>query len=256
MRISRTPLLIAFAILYLGPVAYCADKTMDTAAIERLTGAKGTLDEKEGVFKVSVPRKDLSVIVAGVKMSPPMGLTSWAAFKRASKDDMVMGDMVMTEDQVSPVMSAALNNGLEVTALHNHFIWDSPRIMFMHIGGMGPEKELATAVGGVFAAIHETAGTTGASHLQAISRKDSEPRSTPRTTRELPLNGCADGARRKRAGAHASSRHARADANAAPPLNFRAGADGARRERADAHERWPRARGNDYVSPGLNSPLR
>jgi hypothetical protein len=131
---------------------------MDIGAIERLTGAKGVLDEKEGVFKVSVPRKDLSVIVAGVKMSPPMGLTSWAAFKRAGKDDMVMGDMVMTEDQVSPVMSAALDNGLEVTALHNHFIWDSPRIMFMHIGGMGPEQQLATAVGGVFAAIQQTAG--------------------------------------------------------------------------------------------------
>jgi hypothetical protein len=130
---------------------------MDAGAIERLTGAKGALDEKEGVFKVSVPRNDLSVTIAGVKMTPPMGLTSWAAFKREGKDDMVMGDMVMTEDQVSPVMSAALDNGLEVTALHNHFICDSPRILFMHIGGMGPEQDLATAVGRVFAAIRETA---------------------------------------------------------------------------------------------------
>jgi hypothetical protein len=134
---------------------------MDTAAIERLTGAKGALDEKEGVFKVSVPRKDLAVTIAGVKMSPPMGLTSWAAFKHDGKDDMVMGDMVMTEDQVSPVMSAALDNGLEVTALHNHFIWDSPRVMFMHIGGMGDETALATAVGKIFAKIKETSGSTG-----------------------------------------------------------------------------------------------
>lgn len=131
---------------------------MDTAAIERLTGAKGMLDEREGVFKVSAPRKDLSVTIAGVKMTPPMGLTSWAAFEREGKDDMVMGDIVMTEDQVSPVMSAALDNGLEVTALHNHFIWDSPRIMFMHIGGMGQEQNLATAVGKVFAVIQQTAG--------------------------------------------------------------------------------------------------
>jgi hypothetical protein len=71
---------------------------------------------------------------------------------------MVMGDMVMTEDQVNPVMSAALDSGIEVTALHNHFIWDSPRIIFMHIGGIGPERELATAVGKVFAAIQRTAG--------------------------------------------------------------------------------------------------
>src|SRR5216684_1489735 len=123
--------------------------------------AEGALDEKEGVFKVSVPRKDLSVIVAGVKMSPPMGLTSWAAFERDGKDDMVMGDLVLAEDQISPVMSAALDNGLEVTALHNHFIWDSPKIMFMHIGGMGPEQELATSVGRVFATIKETSGGKG-----------------------------------------------------------------------------------------------
>jgi hypothetical protein len=131
---------------------------MNTGAIERLTGAKGALDEKEGVFKVSVPRKDLSVVIAGVKMTPPMGLTSWAAFKRDGKDDMVMGDLVLVQNQISPVMSAALDNGLEVTALHNHFVWDSPRIMFMHIGGVGPERDLATAVGRVFAEIKQTSG--------------------------------------------------------------------------------------------------
>src|SRR5258705_4906673 len=87
-------------------LSQAAESALDTGAIERLTGAKGALDEKEGVFKVSVPRKDLSVIVAGVKMSPPMGLTSWAAFKRDGKDDMVMGDLVLTEDQISRVMSA------------------------------------------------------------------------------------------------------------------------------------------------------
>jgi hypothetical protein len=131
-----------------------------------LTGTKGTLDEKEGVFKVSVPRKDLSVEVRGVKMSPPMGLTSWAAFKRDGTEDMVMGDLVLTQGQISPVMSAALDNGLEVTALHNHFIFESPRIMFMHIGGMGPEQELATAVGKVFATIHDTAGKNETAQVQ------------------------------------------------------------------------------------------
>jgi hypothetical protein len=133
---------------------------MDTDSIERLTGAKGALDEKEGVFKVSVPRKDLSVVIAGVKMTPPMGLTSWAAFKRSGKDEMVMGDLVLTQEQISPVMDAALDNGLEVTALHNHFVTESPRIMFMHIGGMGQEAELASAVGKVFATIRDNPGTT------------------------------------------------------------------------------------------------
>jgi hypothetical protein len=68
------------------------------------------------------------------------GLTAWAAFQKQVKKTMVMGDIVLLEDQVNPVMSAALDNGLEVTALHNHFFWDSPKVMFMHVGGMGEEQ--------------------------------------------------------------------------------------------------------------------
>jgi hypothetical protein len=136
---------------------------LDTARIEKLTGAKGALDEKEGVFKVSVPRTDLAVTAAGVRMTPPLGLTSWAAFKRAGDQAVVMGDLVLLEDQVNPVMSAALDQGLEVTALHNHFFWDTPQVMFMHIGGMGDEASLATAVGRVFARMAETAGGKGES---------------------------------------------------------------------------------------------
>lgn len=134
---------------------------LDATRIEQLTGAKGKLNEKEGVFKVSVPRNDLKVTTAGVRMTPPMGLTSWAAFQKAGTHTMVMGDMVMTEDQVNPVMSVALENGLEVTALHNHFFWDSPKVMFMHIGGMGTEEQLASAVGMVLAKIKETSNGRG-----------------------------------------------------------------------------------------------
>jgi Domain of Unknown Function (DUF1259) len=133
----------------------------NTQEIERLTGAKGELNAKEGVFKVSVPRADLKVTAAGVQMTPRMGLTSWAAFTRAGDTTMVMGDLVLVEDQVSSVMDAALENGLEVTALHNHFFWDSPKVMFMHIGGMGDERQLATAVGKVFSRIKETSGGKG-----------------------------------------------------------------------------------------------
>jgi len=138
-------------------------QSLDTARIETLTGAKGALDEKEGVFKVSVPRTDLAVTAAGVRMTPPLGLTSWAAFKRAGDQAVVMGDLVLLEDQVNPVMSVALDQGLEVTALHNHFFWDTPKVMFMHIGGMGNEASLATAVGRVFARMSETAGGKGES---------------------------------------------------------------------------------------------
>ncbi len=133
----------------------------DTAKIEELTGARGSYNEKEGVFKVSILRSDLSIVAAGVRLTPPMGLTSWAAFTRAGQQTMVMGDMVLLEDQVNPVLSVALDNGLEVTALHNHFFWDSPKVMFMHIGGMGEEGRLAASVGKVFAKIKETSGGKG-----------------------------------------------------------------------------------------------
>jgi Domain of Unknown Function (DUF1259) len=141
--------------------AMAADARLDTATIERLSGVKGELSEKEGVFKVGVPRSDLDISVAGVKMTPPLGLTSWAAFQKAGDQVMVMGDMVMLEDQVNPVMSVALESGLEVTALHNHFFWDTPKVMFMHIGGMGDEAQLAGAVGKVFTKIKDTSGGKG-----------------------------------------------------------------------------------------------
>ena len=128
---------------------------LNTANIERLTGLKGKLDEKEGAFKVSYPRSDIGSTAAGVKLTPPLGLTAWAAFSGGGGHTMVMGDVVLTEDQVNPAMSAALDNGLEVTALHNHFFWDSPKVMFMHIGGMGDESKLAEAVGKVFATLKQ-----------------------------------------------------------------------------------------------------
>src|SRR6202795_3342969 len=103
-----------------------APPALDTARIEELTGARGALDAAEGVFKVSVPRSDLAVTAGGVRMTPPPGPAPWAAFQPAGPGQvMVMGDLVLLEDQVNPVMSVALDNGLEVTALHNHFFWDS-----------------------------------------------------------------------------------------------------------------------------------
>src|SRR5437773_7241750 len=147
--------MVALTSLLLTAAPHAHAAPFDTARIEQLTGAKGKLDRAAGVFKVSVPRTDLAVTVGGVKLTPPSGLTSWAAFEPAGSEAMVMGDMVLTEDQVSPVMSTALDNGLEVTALHNHFLDESPRVMFMHIGGSGRVGDLAAAVGKVFARIRQ-----------------------------------------------------------------------------------------------------
>jgi hypothetical protein len=147
-------LLLALGVsILLSANALAAD--LNTSVIEKETGLKGTMQEG-GVFQVSYPRKDLHPIVAGVKMTPPMGLTAWTSFQKSGEHIMAMGDIVMTEDQVAAVMDAALANGLDVTALHNHFFWDTPKIMFMHISGMGDETKLASAVGKVFAKLQET----------------------------------------------------------------------------------------------------
>ena len=156
---TKTLTLFCIAWLCLISLSQAADSSLNTAKIEELTGLKGKLNEKEGVFKVILPRTDIKAIVAGVKMNPELGLGAWAAFTKAGDHVMVMGDMVLLEDQVNPVMSVALDNGLEVTALHNHFLWDSPRIMFMHIGGIGDELTLAMAVGQVFSKLKETRDT-------------------------------------------------------------------------------------------------
>jgi uncharacterized protein DUF1259 len=147
------PALLGLALLSVAPLADGAPGRPDAASIERLTGAKGAWNEKEGVFKVSVPRSDLAVTAHAVKITPSLGLTSWAAFTGSWKTSIVMGDMVLTEEQVNSVMSVALDSGLEVTGLHNHFSGESPRVMFLHVGGMGEEAVLAGAVGKVFAAI-------------------------------------------------------------------------------------------------------
>jgi hypothetical protein len=123
---------------------------LDLARIEALTGLKGKLNEAEGVFKITFPRIDIKTTVAGVRLNPELGLTAWAAFTRTGDHTMVMGDIVLLESEVNPVMSVALDNGLDVTALHNHFLWDIPKVMFMHIGGMGEEEKLAGAVGKLF----------------------------------------------------------------------------------------------------------
>ena len=123
---------------------------IDGAKIDQITGLKGKLNEKEGVYKVTWPRSDVKVSVDGWTMPPFMGLGTWAAFTETNDGAMMMGDTVLFEDEVNPVMSVALENGLSVTALHNHFLFDHPKVYFMHIEGQGATEELATAVRKVY----------------------------------------------------------------------------------------------------------
>lgn len=148
-RVFRV-LLIAAA---LAPTAQAA---LDTNRIGQITGLPGTWTPAEGVFKVTAPRNDLAVSVDGWKMPPFMGLTSWAGFVEGKKEEaMVMGDLVLFQDEVNPVMRTLFESGLKVTALHNHFFFDEPKVYFMHIEGEGATEAMANGVRKALAASKE-----------------------------------------------------------------------------------------------------
>lgn len=131
-------------------------KSPEMQRVEEITGLSGTLIEAEDVFKVTSPRGDVKVAVDGWAMPPFMGLTSWASFRagRTGKA-MVMGDLVLFQDEVNPVLSELLDSGLEVTALHNHFFFDDPKVYFMHIGGEASVDALAKGVRRAFDKVKE-----------------------------------------------------------------------------------------------------
>lgn len=103
-------------------------------------------DFKDDVLKVNIPRSDVTVTVAKVATPTPFGFGGWIAMTKGTGMDVMMGDLVLLEDEVNPVMSALLDNGLEVTALHNHFFWDEPRMFYMHVHGHGAPMDLARKV--------------------------------------------------------------------------------------------------------------
>jgi hypothetical protein len=104
-------------------------------------------DFKDGVLKVNLPRADLRVTIQGRPAPTPFGFGGWIALTKGSGGhEVLMGDLVLTEDEVNPVMSAVLTNGLDVTALHNHFFWEQPRIYYMHVHGMGTAADLTKRV--------------------------------------------------------------------------------------------------------------
>ena len=137
-------------IIVLATISGTLAGDLDTARIDQITGLKGKMNEKERVYKVTFPRDDVKVVVDGWTMPPFMGLGTWAAFTPMEDGAMVMGDTVLFEDEVNAAMSAALDNGLNVTALHNHFFFDHPKVFFMHIKGEGPVDKLAGAVRKVY----------------------------------------------------------------------------------------------------------
>ncbi|PYI76778.1 MAG: hypothetical protein DMF04_07885 [Verrucomicrobia bacterium] len=139
---------------------------LDTAKIDQITGLKGKLNEKEGVYRITFARSDVKVAVDGWQMPPFMGLGTWAAFEGTTEKAIMMGDTVLFEDEVNPAMSAALDTGLSVTALHNHFLLDEPKVYFMHIEGQDTVDNLAAAVRKVY------------DKIKQIRASDPKPKST------------------------------------------------------------------------------
>lgn len=114
----------------------------DYQQVLKIVGKQG--DYKANVLKVNIPRNDLDVKIAGYAVPTPFGFGGWFAMEKGNGgEDVVMGDLVLTEGEVNQVMSALLEHGIEVTALHNHFFWDDPRVFFMHISGHGNAVDLA-----------------------------------------------------------------------------------------------------------------
>jgi hypothetical protein len=137
-------------VLICAVVAETAPAANDWKPVEQALGRSGQL-QGDGAYKFGLPRGDLKVTVDGVQVKPTLALGSWVAFSSIGQDAMLMGDLVLAEDEVSPVMLALQENGLQITALHNHVLHETPRVMYMHIAGHGDAVKLADAVKKVIA---------------------------------------------------------------------------------------------------------
>lgn len=143
LRYVAMPLTCAVGLLA-GGTAVAQELPGDYKAVLSTLGKTG--DFKDGVLKVNIPRNDLRVTISQRPAPTPFGFGGWVALTKGEGMDVMMGDLVLTEDEVNPVMSALLQNGLDVTALHNHFFWEQPRIFYMHLHGMGSAADLAKRV--------------------------------------------------------------------------------------------------------------
>jgi hypothetical protein len=128
------------------PKATKAPATADWKDVDTAMGRAGQ-DQPDGTHKYALPRKDMSVSVNGVQIKAGLALGSWVAFKATSQGNaMAMGDLVLAEDEVAPVMAELQSGGIDITALHNHLLGETPRVMYMHIHGMGNAANLAKAI--------------------------------------------------------------------------------------------------------------
>ena len=146
----RSVLLLGVSVISLTLPAFSLSGQSNAASdawkpVEAALGRPGSMQPGD-VYKFAMPRKDMNVTVEGTPIKPGLALGSWVAFKRMGSEAMVMGDLVLTEDEIEPVMLKLQENGIEETALHNHLLHESPRVMYMHIEGHGEATMLAKAI--------------------------------------------------------------------------------------------------------------
>lgn len=143
----RTMVAVAVAVVCVAGGVSAGQQEMPAAYQGVLSALGRAGDFKDGVLKVNLGRSDLKVIINGRAVPTALGFGGWIAMTPGDMGESVMmGDLVLTEDQVNPVMSAVLDNGLEATALHNHFFWETPRVFYMHVHGHGTPADLARRV--------------------------------------------------------------------------------------------------------------
>ena len=162
MRYQSSPASILFLIVIAPAHSAAAQATpkpsTDWSAVEQALGRKGAMQPGD-VIKFGFPRGDMAVTAAGVTLKPTFALGSWVAFKRAGKETIAMGDLVLAEAEVGPVMQKLQEGHVEQTALHNHVLGESPRVMYMHIAAQGDATKLATAIHDALALTRTPLGT-------------------------------------------------------------------------------------------------
>src|SRR5262245_58115272 len=142
MMLTPRIAVLSIALISVPSLAGAQDVPAEYQQVLTALGKPG--DFKDHVLKVNIPRNDVKVTVAGVATPTPFGFGGWVAMSKGDGGHQVlMGDLVLLQDEVNPVMSALLDNGFDVTALHNHFFWDEPRMFYMHVHGHGAAAELA-----------------------------------------------------------------------------------------------------------------